>query len=196
MVSDPIDPASFSDVYGRLEPGQLRHDGLVLAGDDRRQRNRDDHGHRHRAAARNTTLTNTATASSSTPTRTRVTTPPRRRHRPRHRRPVDRQDRPANPIAGGADSYTLTVSNNGPDSAQGVVVNDTLPSQFTASAASGPGSRARARRRRRDRRVHAPTLTTAASPVRSRSPARSRRNAAGQTIHDAATVTSNTAIPT
>ncbi|MBV8950265.1 MAG: DUF11 domain-containing protein, partial [Actinobacteria bacterium] len=43
----------------------------------------------------------------------------------------------ANPDQGGVDTYTLTVSNNGPDTAQAVVVNDTLPSQFTATAASG-----------------------------------------------------------
>ncbi len=43
---------------------------------------------------------------------------------------------PANPIQGDADTFTLTVSNNGPDTAQGVVVNDALPSQFTATSAS------------------------------------------------------------
>ena len=43
----------------------------------------------------------------------------------------------ANPNQGGADSYTLTVTNNGPDTAESVVVNDVLPSQFTATSATG-----------------------------------------------------------
>ena len=41
--------------------------------------------------------------------------------------------------APGPDSFTVTVSNNGPDTASGVVVNDSLPSQFTATGASGGG---------------------------------------------------------
>ncbi len=92
--------------------------------------------------ARNTTLTNTASVSSPTPnpnpantsasaTVTVLATADL----------VDREDRHGKPDQGGADSYTLTVTNNGPDSAQGVVVNDTLPSQFTATSytASGAG---------------------------------------------------------
>jgi uncharacterized repeat protein (TIGR01451 family) len=41
------------------------------------------------------------------------------------------------PIEGGADSYTITVTNHGPDPATGVVVNDPLPPQFTATGATG-----------------------------------------------------------
>jgi large repetitive protein len=43
----------------------------------------------------------------------------------------------ANPTQGGADSYILTATNDGPDAAEQVVVNDTLPSQFTATGATG-----------------------------------------------------------
>jgi uncharacterized repeat protein (TIGR01451 family) len=87
--------------------------------------------------ARNATLTNSASVSSSTP----------------DPNPANNMDSasvtvlgtadlaiaktgvPANPTPGGADTFTLTVSNNGPDTASGVVVNDALPSQFTATSA-------------------------------------------------------------
>ncbi len=89
--------------------------------------------------AHDTTLTNTATASSSTPdpnmgnnsASASVTVPPS----------ADltmAKTGTANPTPG-PDSFTLTVSNDGPDTASGVVVNDSLPSQFTATAASGGG---------------------------------------------------------
>jgi large repetitive protein len=89
--------------------------------------------------AHDTTLTNTASASSSTPdpntgnnsASASVTVPPS----------ADltiAKTGTVNPTPG-PDSFTLTVSNNGPDSASGVVVNDSLPSQFTATGASGGG---------------------------------------------------------
>ncbi len=86
-----------------------------------------------------TTLTNTATVSSSTPdpnpgnnsASVNVTVPPS----------ADlaiAKTGPAQPTPG-PESFTLTVSNHGPDAASGVVVNDSLPSQFTATSATGPG---------------------------------------------------------
>jgi uncharacterized repeat protein (TIGR01451 family) len=52
---------------------------------------------------------------------------------------IQKSATPANPQQGGPGTFTLTVSNNGPDTAHGVVVNDTLPGQFTAATASGGG---------------------------------------------------------
>ncbi len=89
--------------------------------------------------AHDTTLTNTASVSSSTPdpntgnnsASASVTVPPS----------ADltiTKTGTVNPTPG-PDSFTVTVSNNGPDSASGVVVNDSLPSQFTATGASGGG---------------------------------------------------------
>ena len=120
------------------------------------------------------------------------------RHGAGHRR-SRRSTRPgtANPTQGGADTFTLTVANDGPDTAHGVVVNDSLPSQFTATTASGggftctlPGGR------RGDGRLHA------------RHPGPDRRLAAadhdhrhaggglgGSVVGDAATVSSNTGDP-
>jgi Domain of unknown function DUF11 len=44
---------------------------------------------------------------------------------------------PMNPS--GPETFTLAVSNKGPDDASDVVVDDSLPSQFTATSAIGPG---------------------------------------------------------
>ena len=134
--------------------------------------------------ARDTTLTNGASVSSSTPD-------PKpfeqhrlgERHGAGHRRPRDRQGRsPANPTQGGADTFTLTVSNNGPDAAHSVVVNDALPSQFTAATASGGGFTCTIAGRTRAGRSSArspPWPRPAARRRRSRSPARSRRTRPG-----------------
>jgi uncharacterized repeat protein (TIGR01451 family) len=45
----------------------------------------------------------------------------------------------SNPEAGQAYTYTLTVTDNGPDAATNLVVNDQLPADFTATSASGGG---------------------------------------------------------
>jgi large repetitive protein len=89
--------------------------------------------------AHDTTLTNTAGVSSSTPdpnagnnsASASVIVPPS----------ADltiAKTGTVNPTPG-PDSFTLTVSNHGPDTAGGVVVNDSLPSQFTATGAVGGG---------------------------------------------------------
>lgn len=44
-----------------------------------------------------------------------------------------------NPQAGQPYTYTLGVTDNGPDAASSVVVSDNLPSQFTATSATGGG---------------------------------------------------------
>ena len=102
-----------------------------------------------------------------------------------------------NPIQGGADTYTLTIANAEPDTAHGVVVFDSLPSQFTATSATGgafactlPGGAGR----NRGLHLWPRLLPPEARRCRSRSPARWRR-AQGQSIADAATVSSNTADP-
>ena len=102
-----------------------------------------------------------------------------------------------NPTQGGPDTYTLTVANPGPDTAQGVVVNDSLPSQFTATSATGggftctlPGGAGG---------TVACTLATLAptgtSPVQITITGTLAAGSAGQSIADAATVGSNTADP-
>jgi large repetitive protein len=102
-----------------------------------------------------------------------------------------------NPIQGGADTYTLTIANAGPDTAHGVVVNDSLPSQFTATSATGggfactlPGGAGG---------TVACTLATLAptggSPVQITITGTLAAGSAGQSIADAATVSSNTADP-
>ena len=102
-----------------------------------------------------------------------------------------------NPTQGGTDTYTLTVANAGPDTAHGVVVNDSLPSQFTATSATGggfactlPGGAGG---------TVACTLATLAptggSPVQITITGTLAAGSAGQSIADAATVSSNTADP-
>ena len=103
----------------------------------------------------------------------------------------------ANPAQGGGDTYTLTVANAGPDTAHGVVVNDSVPSQFTATSATGggfscalPGGAGG---------TVACTLATLAptggSPVQITITGTLAAGSAGQSIADAATVGSNTADP-
>ena len=102
-----------------------------------------------------------------------------------------------NPNQGGADTFTLTVANAGPDTAHGVVVNDSLPSQFTATSATGggfactlPGGAGG---------TVACTLATLAptggSPLQITITGTLAAGSAGQSIADAATVGSNTADP-
>ena len=138
-VSDPIDPASYSDVAVQTTQGSCDTTvscslGTVAANSTVTITITAT------VIARDTTLTNSASVSSSTP----------------DPNPFNNSDSasvtvlgtadlaidktgPANPTQGGADTFTLTVSNNGPDTAHGVVVNDALPSQFTATSASGGG---------------------------------------------------------
>ena len=102
-----------------------------------------------------------------------------------------------NPTQGATTAYTLTVANAGPDTAHGVVVNDSLPSQFTATSATGggfactlPGGAGG---------TVACTLATLAptgsSPVLITITGTLAAGAAGQSIADAATISSNTADP-
>ena len=195
-VSDPIDTASFGDVDAEASQGSCDTTVSCSLGSIA------PNGTATitvtaTVLARNTTLTNTASASSSTPDPN-----PDNNSASATVTVLGTADLSiaktgtAHPIAGGSDSYTLTVSNNGPDSAQGVVVNDTLPSQFTASTASGPGFTCTVPTGAGGTVVCTdPTLTTAASPVQITITGTVAANAAGQTIHDAATVTSNTADP-
>jgi large repetitive protein len=138
-VSDPVSAASYSDVsaqptqgtcdtsvscsLGTLTPNATATITITAT-----------------VVARDTTLTNIAAVSSSTPDpiaennsdSASVTVPAS----------ADlaiAKTGPANPDQGGPDSFTITVSNSGPDTATEVVVNDTLPSQFSATGASGPG---------------------------------------------------------
>ena len=135
-VSDPISAASYSDVAVQTTQGSCDETvscslGTVTANSTVTITITAT------VIARNTTLTNNASVSSSTP----------------DPNPSNNTDSasvtvlgtadlaiaktgvPANPTQGGADTFTLTVSNTGPDAAQGVVVNDSLPSQFTATSA-------------------------------------------------------------
>ena len=103
----------------------------------------------------------------------------------------------ANPDQGATTSYTLTVSNNGPNTADGVVVNDSLPSQFTATAAGGggfdctlpggPGGTVVC--------TLASLAPTNGTPVQITITGTVAAGTAGQAISDAATVTSNTGDP-
>ena len=102
-----------------------------------------------------------------------------------------------NPTQGATTTYSLTVANAGPDTAHGVVVNDSLPSQFTATSATGggfactlPGGAGG---------TVACTLATLAptggSPLQITITGAVAAGSAGQSIADAATVGSNTADP-
>ena len=90
--------------------------------------------------AHDTTLTNTANVSSSTPdpnpfnnsASASVTVPATADLA------IDKTGT-SNPIEGLPDSFTITVSNKGPDDAANVVVNDPLPSDFIPAAAFGGG---------------------------------------------------------
>ena len=139
MVSDPIPPVSYSNVevtssqgscdtsvscsLGNVEPDSTVTITITAT-----------------VIARDTTLTNTASVSSATP----------------DPEPSNNSDSAsvvvpgtadlaiektglANPTEGGPDSFTVTVTSKGPDIASDVVVNDTLPSEFTATKASGGG---------------------------------------------------------
>jgi uncharacterized repeat protein (TIGR01451 family) len=139
-VADALDPGSYADVsvqttqgtcdatvscsLGALDPGSTATVTITAT-----------------IIARNTTLANTAHVSTSTPD-------------PDHSNDVASVDvtvpgtadlsltkaaSPAVPDQGGPDTFTLTVANNGPDDASGVVVNDPLPGQFTAASATGGG---------------------------------------------------------
>ena len=102
-----------------------------------------------------------------------------------------------NPDQGATTSYMLTVSNNGPNAASGVVVNDSLPSQFTATAAGGggfgctlpggPGGTVVC--------TLASLAPTNGAPVQITITGTVAAGTAGQAISDAATVTSNTGDP-
>jgi large repetitive protein len=106
----------------------------------------------------------------------------------------------ANPDQGATTTYTLTVSNNGPNTADGVVVNDSLPSQFTATAAGGDGF---------DCTLPGGPGGTVVCTLASLAPTDPATNpppqititgtiaagTAGQSISDSATVTSNTGDP-
>ena len=90
-------------------------------------------------AARDTTLTNSATVSSPTPdpqasnnsASAGVAVPASADLSIEKTSPV------TSPVPGGPDAFTITVTNRGPDTAKGVIVNDALPSSFTATSTSG-----------------------------------------------------------
>jgi large repetitive protein len=148
--------------------------------------------------ARDTTLTNSASVSTSTPdpnlvnnTDSATVTVPGTADLA-----IAKAGSPANPTQGGTDTFTLTVSNSGPDTARGVVVNDTLPSQFTAATASGggftctvpggPGGTVVCTLATLAPTGGTPVTITITGTV---------GGAAGQSIADGATVTSNTGDP-
>ena len=119
-------------------------DRLVFAGDGDRQRTVTI-TITATVVARDTTLHNNASVSSSTPDpNPSNNSDSAERHRAGHRRLSIHKTGEVNPTQGGnRHAYTLTVANNGPDTAHGVVVNDSLPSQFTATARRPEGSLAR-----------------------------------------------------
>ena len=104
---------------------------------------------------------------------------------------------PANPMQGAADTITLSVSNNGPDPAQGVVVNDALPSQFTAASASGGGLACTVPGGAGGTLVCtlATLAPTAGTPVQITITGTLAGGTTGQSAVDAATVSSNTGDP-
>ena len=196
-VSDPVDPASLTDVA--VQPSQGSCDTTVSCSLGTLAPNATATITITASAAANTsagavTVNNSATVSSPTP----------------DPNPSNNTDTAsvtvlgtadlaitktgsANPTQGGADSYTLTVTNNGPDSAQQVVVNDSLASQFTATAATGAAC--------------APLPVTGGTVVCTLGTMAANTTAtitisgtlapgtAGQTIADAAAVSSNTGDP-
>jgi uncharacterized repeat protein (TIGR01451 family) len=93
------------------------------------------------ATADNTTLHNTATVSSPTPDSdsSNNTASAAVTVLPTADLSITKTGTPSNPTAGQTYTYTLTASNKGPDAASGVVVSDNLPSQFTATSATGGG---------------------------------------------------------
>ena len=196
-VGDPIDPASYSDVAAQTTQGNCDATvscslGTVAANSTVTITITAN------VIARDTTLTNGANVSSSTP----------------DPEPLNNTDSAsvtvlgtadlaivkagaANPTQGGADTFTLTVSNNGPDAAHSVVVNDALPSQFTAATASGggftctlpggPGGTVVC--------TLATLAPTGGSPPQITITGTLAANTAGQSAVDAATVSSNTGDP-
>lgn len=138
-VNDLIDPASYSDVTADTTQG--RCDTTVACSLDTVTPNSTvTITITATVIARDTTLTNNASASSPTPD-------PDTSNNSASASvdvlgtadlAIDKTG-PANPMQGSTDTFTLSVSNNGPDTARQVVVNDTLPSQITATSASGGG---------------------------------------------------------
>ena len=104
---------------------------------------------------------------------------------------------PANPTQGGADTFTISVANSGPDTAHGVVVNDSLPSQFTAATASGGGFTCTLPTGPGGTVVCtlATLPPTGATPLQITITGTLAGGTAGQSAVDAATVTSNTGDP-
>ena len=138
-VSDPVDTTSFSGISAQTTQGTC--DATVSCSLGTLAPNSNvTITITATVTARDTTLTNTATVTSSTPdpvpannsTSASVTVPAS----------ADlaiTKTGLANPTQGGPDSFAVTVSNNGPDTASGVLVNDSLPAKFTATGASGGG---------------------------------------------------------
>ena len=139
VVSDALDPASFADVSAQSTQGSCDATvscslGALAAGGTATITITAT------VRARDTTLANTARVSSSTPDpddsnntdSTTVIVPATADLS------IAKTGSP-NPDQGTTTSYTLTVSNDGPDTAHGVAINDVLPSQFTATGASGAG---------------------------------------------------------
>ena len=93
------------------------------------------------ATADNTTLHNTATVSSPTPdsNSSNNTASANVTVLPTADLSITKTGTPSDPTAGQTYTYTLTASNKGPDAASDVVVSDNLPSQFTATSATGGG---------------------------------------------------------
>jgi uncharacterized repeat protein (TIGR01451 family) len=139
VVSDPLDPASFADVSAQSTQGSCDATvscslGALAAGGTATITITAT------VTAHDTTLVNTASVSSSTPdpddsnnTGSATVAVPATADLSIAKTGA------ANPDQGTTTSYTLSVSNDGPDTARGVTINDVLPSQFTATGASGPG---------------------------------------------------------
>ena len=198
MVSDPIDLSSFSDVS--VDSSQGTCDATVSCSLNTIA----DNGSATititaTVKAGASTLTNDASVSSTTPdpdnsdnsasAAVNVITSADLA--------IDKTGATTNPDQGTTTSYMLTVSNNGPNAASGVVVNDSLPSQFTATAAGGdgfgctlpggPGGTVVC--------TLASLAPTNGVPVQITITGTVAAGTAGQAISDAATVSSNTGDP-
>jgi uncharacterized repeat protein (TIGR01451 family) len=196
-VSDPLDSASYSDITAEATQGSC--DTVVSCSLGTLAANASATiTITATVSAKNTALTNTASVMGATPdpnplnnsASATITVPGT----------ADlaiEKTGTVSPEQGGADSFTLSASNEGPDSAEGVVVNDTLPRQFTATEASGggfactlptgPGGTVVCKL--------AALAPTGGSPVEIMINGTLAGGTAGQTTADAATVSSNTSDP-
>ena len=135
-VSDPIDPASYGDITVDTTQGSCPNTTVTCSLGTVTANSTVTITVTATVIARDTTLTNTAGVSASTPDPDPSDNSASASVEVKGTADlaVQKTGTPANPQQGGTETFTLTVSNNGPDTARGVVVNDTLPGQMTATS--------------------------------------------------------------